>query len=105
MKTVKKVDYADILARGMRDVEDYRSGKVSMPSEQVTVPLINPKEIRRELEISQQEFADRFGIPISSIRNWEQERRIPDQPTNTLLHLIKEFPDLVAAEVRKLRAH
>lgn len=35
------------------------------------------KSIREALQVSQSELADKFNIPIKSIRNWEQEVTTP----------------------------
>lgn len=35
------------------------------------------KEIRKQLGLSQREFAQYFDIPLNTIRNWEQETREP----------------------------
>ena len=37
--------------------------------------------IRRALELTQEEFAARYHIPIGTLRDWEQGRAEPDQPT------------------------
>jgi len=39
------------------------------------------KIIRRALELTQEEFAARFHIPLGTLRDWEQGRAEPDQPT------------------------
>jgi len=39
------------------------------------------KIIRRALELTQEEFAARYHIPLGTLRDWEQERAEPDQPT------------------------
>lgn len=30
------------------------------------------KSLRHATELSQREFSDRFGIPLGTLRNWEQ---------------------------------
>jgi putative transcriptional regulator len=39
------------------------------------------KIIRRALELTQEEFAARYHIPLGTLRDWEQDRTEPDQPT------------------------
>ena len=39
------------------------------------------KVIGRALELTQEEFAVRYHVPIGTLRDWEQERSEPDQPT------------------------
>ena len=46
------------------------------------------KIIRRALELTQEEFAARFHIPLGTLRDWEQGRAEPDQSTRAYLTLI-----------------
>jgi putative transcriptional regulator len=51
--------------------------------------------IRRALDLTQEEFAARYRIPIGTLRDWEQGRAEPDQPTRAYLTLIARDPDHV----------
>jgi putative transcriptional regulator len=53
------------------------------------------KIIRRALELTQEEFAARYHIPLGTLRDWEQGRAEPDQPTQAYLTLIARDPDHV----------
>ncbi len=53
------------------------------------------KIIRRALELTQEEFAARFQIPLGTLRDWEQGRAEPDQPTRAYLKIIARDPDRV----------
>jgi putative transcriptional regulator len=53
------------------------------------------KIIRRALELTQEEFASRYHIPIGTLRDWEQGRAEPDQPTKAYLTIIARDPDHV----------
>lgn len=53
------------------------------------------KIIRRALELTQEEFAIRYHIPLGTLRDWEQGRAEPDQPTKAYLTLIARDPDRV----------
>lgn len=54
------------------------------------------KFIRRQLGLSQDEFARRFRIPIGTLRDWEQHRTEPDQAARAYLAVIEREPDAVA---------
>jgi putative transcriptional regulator len=54
------------------------------------------KIIRRALELTQEEFASRFHIPLGTLRDWEQGRATPDQPTKAYLTLIARDPEHVS---------
>jgi putative transcriptional regulator len=53
------------------------------------------KIIRRALELTQEEFAARYHIPLGTLRDWEQGRAQPDQPAQAYLTLIARDPDRV----------
>src|ERR1017187_8304545 len=46
------------------------------------------KIIRRALDLTQEEFSARYHIPLGTLRDWEQGRAEPDQPTRAYLTLI-----------------
>lgn len=62
-----------------------------------TNETIQPREVRRELQMSQSQFAAAFGIPIATLRNWEQGRRKIDMTTASYLQAIRQFPKEVQA--------
>lgn len=52
--------------------------------------------IRRALKLSQEAFAERFKIPIGTLRDWEQGRKVPDAATRAYLVVIAREPEAVA---------
>jgi putative transcriptional regulator len=66
-------------------------------SEAVHVPrIVNARAIRQKLGLSQGAFAARFGIPLATLRDWEQRRRRPVGPGRVLLTIIEREPDAVS---------
>lgn len=53
--------------------------------------------LRRRLQISQIEFANRYRLALGSLRNWEQGRSAPDRAAKVLLAAIAADPEGVAA--------
>ena len=51
------------------------------------------KIIRRALGLTQEEFATRYHIPLGTLRDWEQGRATPDQPTQAYLTVIARSPE------------
>ena len=51
------------------------------------------RTLRRALGLTQEEFAARYHIPIGTLRDWEQGRSEPDQPTRAYLNVIAHDPD------------
>jgi putative transcriptional regulator len=58
------------------------------------------RTLRRQLALTQEEFAERYQIPIGTLRDWEQGRSEPDAPAKALLKLIAADPE-GAAKVLK----
>lgn len=49
------------------------------------------KELREETEMSQQQFARYFGLPLRTLQGWEQGRR---KPPDYLVELLKRIWEL-----------
>lgn len=58
-------------------------------------PKLDVRAIRSRLRLTQPEFAARFGISISTLRNWEQGTREPEGPARAYLIVIKNDPAAV----------
>ena len=51
------------------------------------------KVLRQRLGMTQTEFAEAFRLPVSTLRDWEQHRSIPDAPARALLRAIDRDPE------------
>ncbi|WP_306025380.1 helix-turn-helix domain-containing protein [Oceaniradius stylonematis] len=51
--------------------------------------------LRRRLGLTQSAFAQRYGLNLATVRDWEQNRRYPDQPARVLLKVIERDPEAV----------
>ena|ERR1700722_13870485 len=58
-------------------------------------PRIDVKQVRHKLGLSQNDFAEKFGIKTATLRNWEQGRRQPEGPARVLLTIIDREPAAV----------
>jgi len=56
---------------------------------------VDVKAIRQQLNMSQSEFAVRFGFTLDTVQNWEQGRRFPEGSARVLLKVIERHPDAV----------
>lgn len=59
------------------------------------------RDLRRRARLTQQEFAAKVGVPVETIRNWEQGKRLPRGPARALLAVIAHAPDTVFAALAK----
>jgi putative transcriptional regulator len=53
--------------------------------------------VRARTRLTQAEFASRIGVPIETVRNWEQGKRSPRGPARALLKVIERAPDVAFA--------
>jgi putative transcriptional regulator len=77
---------ARAIARGKADPKTFR---VHVPAD------IDVHNIRMRLGLSQEAFAMRFGLPVGTVRDWEQRRRTPEGPARVLLTVIEKEPEAV----------
>ena len=59
-------------------------------------PFSPAKRLRMGLHLTQEEFARRYGIPLSTLRDWEQYRTEPDQAAQSYIQAIEACPDAIA---------
>lgn len=59
------------------------------------------RDLRRRARLTQMEFASRLGVPVETIRNWEQGKRMPRGPARALLAVIARAPDAVFSALAK----
>lgn len=55
------------------------------------------KGVRARTKLTQAEFAARIGVPIETVRNWEQGKRTPRGPARALLKVIDKAPQVAFA--------
>ncbi len=58
-------------------------------------PGWTPKTIRDRLDMTQEQFAERFDIPLGTLRDWERGARRPTGAARTLLRVIDREPEAV----------
>ena len=54
------------------------------------------RALRAKLNLTQEEFAARFHLPLGTVRDWEQGAHRPDKAAQVLLTVIANDPDAVA---------
>jgi len=59
------------------------------------------RDLRRRAQLTQLEFAARLGVPVETIRNWEQGKRMPRGPARALLAVIAHAPETVFAALAR----
>jgi len=87
---------ADSIRRGLNEALAYAEDKADANAYRVHVPeRIDVKAIRTKLDMTQEEFAGRFGFSVNTLRHWEQGSRQPEGPTRAYLLVIDRAPKAV----------
>ncbi len=53
---------------------------------------VNVKELRTNLHLTQREFSSQYHINLETLKNWEQEKRVPDLTSIAFLTCIEKSP-------------
>ena len=70
------------------------------PARVISPESIDVAGIRKRLHMSQGKFAERFGLSVATVRDWEQHRRRPDRIAANLLKVIDHAPETVERAIR-----
>lgn len=94
-----QVDHAKLAATTEDDIrrymiEDGQDPDAEIGDFQVVYP---PQAVRRELGMTQEEFAKALHIPVATLRNWEQGRVAPDPAARSLLTIVARIPKAALA--------
>jgi putative transcriptional regulator len=59
------------------------------------------RNVRGRTGLTQAAFAARIGVPVETVRNWEQGKRSPRGPARALLKVIEQAPDAAFGALAK----
>ena len=65
------------------------------PAGKYVPETVDVAAIRKKQKLTQEAFAHRFGLPLGTVRDWEQKRRLPDRAATILLTVIDKDPSAV----------
>ena len=71
--------------------------------ERVSQNIPSTRFIRRKLKMSREAFACAFGLPVGTVRDWEEGRQVPDHASQSLLRIIAQDPLAVLCLAEKAR--
>ena len=92
----------DELVRSMAQALAHAKGRKSrVRTREVAIRRGDIQKARKQLGLSQRQFADAFGVSASTLRKWEQGQRFPTGAARTLMKIIKREPQAV---MRALKA-
>ena len=78
---------------------DISNWSLDDPKVRILVPT-DVKAIRAKFGMSQDRFAKTFALNLATLRDWEQERRMPHGTARTLLQIIDREPEAVRRALR-----
>ena len=85
------------IIEGMKEAIAISKGELPPASYKIHIPeKVDVKAIRENMGLSQSSFANRFGLSVYALRNWEQGKRQPEPAARAYLKVIEKAPDIVA---------
>ncbi len=91
---IASMQEAAAIVRGEKD-----AARVHLPPGDIDV-----RAIRERLGLTRPAFAQRFGLAVAAVRDWEQGLRRPDPAARVLLMVIARSPETVAEVVAEAHA-
>jgi putative transcriptional regulator len=81
---------------GLKEAIAHARGEISLPVRYYDVPgLVDVKAIRAKSGLSQAEFANRYGLSVRTLQDWELGRTQPPSAVRAYLIVIDRFPETV----------
>lgn len=99
-----KARKASRIVESLREAVAWVEGEdIEVRLSKIEVPIVDVKQTRKKLGLSQTAFAAKFGFQPATLRNWEQGRTYPDGPARVLLAVIAKHPDAVEDSLKQVR--
>ena len=93
-------EYFESIRKGAKEALAWKQGKdTGARVHQYTA--LDVTEIRKKTKMTQKEFSQSFQIPLSTLRQWEQGKRLPQGPAQALLKIIAYDSDAAIEALRK----
>lgn len=85
----------EIIAGAEQALAYLKGDKTKGRAYEVRTRDINVKAIREKLQMTQNVFSETFAIPVSTLKKWEINNRVPEGPTKAYLMVIEQYPSAV----------
>ncbi len=63
------------------------------PRTETLIPILKAREVREKLGLSQQKFAQKIGVPLKTVKAWEQHLAPYDPVVQALLRILDRIPE------------
>ena len=91
-----KVDRAKVAATTEEDIRRHQIEDGEHPDAPLPPfpPMPDVRAIRAQLGMTQEVFATAIGVPVATMRNWEQSRTGMDPAVRSLLRVVQREPEI-----------
>jgi putative transcriptional regulator len=85
------------IIEALEEVVAHQKGSIKLEERIVNIApkSVDVAAIRRQLGLSQRDFANRYGFSVRALQDWEQNRRVPERSARILLKVIERSPQVV----------
>lgn len=88
------------IKKGVEEAIEWKKGKkTGARIRQYTA--MDVAQIRKKTGLTQKEFSGVFLIPLSTLRQWEQGKRVPQGPAQALLRIIDKDAEAAVGALHK----
>lgn len=91
------------MIRAIEEVGRHVRGEVHLQTVEIIPTPIDVGRLRKSLDLSQSEFAGRFGVQLRNLERWESGDDHPDFYEETLLWHIQRDPGYVQRQFEEYR--
>ncbi len=77
---------------GIREIRAHKRGELTLKTRKLAEPPA-PRALRARLNIPQSTFAALMGVSVRTVQDWEQGRRKPKGPAQSLLRIAEQHPE------------
>lgn len=81
------------ILEGIKEVKAYKAGEIELKTRELSEPK-SPQIIRKKLGLSQSAFSALMGVSLRTVQDWEQGRREPSGPAQSLLRIADQHPEV-----------
>jgi putative transcriptional regulator len=85
-----------VLVESAKQIARHMRGEIDLPMKTVRVaPDVDVRAIREGQGLTRGQFAERYGLQVRAIQEWEQGRRKPEAAVRAYMLVIKNQPAAV----------
>ena len=97
----KSTKLGRVLVESAKEIARHRRGEIELPTKVVrVVPDVDVRAIREGQGLTREQFAERYGLQVRAIQEWEQGRRKPEPAVRAYMLVIKYQPAAVRKALR-----